>query len=339
LQAELLVLAANPNRSAEGVIIETKIERGRGAVATVLVQRGTLRVGDIFVAGGEWGRVRGLTDAAGVVVAEAGPSMPIEVLGLNGTPAAGDDVVVVANEARAREVTEFRQRRLRDAKASIGRGTFEQLFDRIQQGAANELPVVIKADVHGSAEAIVGALEKMGTDQVKVVVLHTGVGGISETDVGLARASNALIIGFNVRANPQARELAKRDGVEIRYYSIIYELADDIRALLTGMLSPTLRENILGHAEIREVFTVTKVGKVAGCRVIEGVVRRGAKGRLLRDNLVIHEGELSQLKHFKEDVREVREGFECGIVLSNYQDIQVGDRIECFEMEEVARQL
>jgi translation initiation factor IF-2 len=339
LQAELLDLKANPKRSAEGVIIETKIERGRGAVATVLVQRGTLRVGDIFVAGGEWGRVRGLIDAAGAAVAEAGPSMPVEVLGLNGTPAAGDDVVVVANEARAREVTEFRQRRLRDAKASLGRGTFEQLFNRIQQGAANELPVVIKADVHGSAEAIVGALEKMGTDQVKVVVLHTGVGGISETDVGLARASNALIIGFNVRANPQARELAKRDGVEIRYYSIIYELADDIRALLSGMLSPTLRENILGQAEIREVFTVTKVGKVAGCRVIEGIVRRGAKVRLLRDNLVIYEGELSQLKHFKEDVREVREGFECGIVLSNYQDIQVGDRIECFEMEEVARQL
>jgi translation initiation factor IF-2 len=339
LQAELLDLKANPDRPAEGIIIETKVERGRGAVATVLVQRGTLRVGDIFVAGSEWGRVRGLIDASGAAVVEAGPSMPVEVLGLNGTPAAGDDVVVVTSEGRAREVTEFRQRRTRDAKASAGRGTFEQLFHRIQQGEGKELPVVIKADVHGSAEAIVGALEKMGTDQVKVIVLHTGVGGINETDVGLARASNALIIGFNVRANPQARELAKRDGVEIRYYSIIYELADDVKALLSGMLSPTLRENILGYAEIREVFTITKVGKVAGCRVTEGIVRRGGKIRLLRDHVVIHEGELSQLKHFKEDVREVREGFECGIALANYQDIQVGDRIECFEMEEVARQL
>lgn len=339
LQAELLDLKANPDRPAEGIIIETKVERGRGVVATVLVQRGTLRVGDIFVAGSEWGRVRGLTDASGTTVAEAGPSMPVEVLGLNGTPGAGDDVVVVISEARAREVTEFRQRRTRDAKASVSRGTFEQLFHRIQQGEGKELPVVIKADVHGSAEAIVGALEKMGTDQVKVVVLHSGVGGINETDVGLARASNALIIGFNVRANPQARELAKRDGVEIRYYAIIYELVDDIKALLSGMLSPTLRENILGYAEIREVFTITKVGKVAGCRVTEGIVRRGGKVRLLRDNVVIHEGELSQLKHFKEDVREVRESFECGIALANYQDIQVGDRIECFEIEEVARQL
>jgi translation initiation factor IF-2 len=336
LQAELLDLKANPDRPAEGIIIETKVERGRGAVATVLVQRGTLRVGDIFVAGSEWGRVRGLMDASGAPVPAAGPSMPVEVLGLNGTPAAGDDVVVVTSEARAREVTEFRQRRTRDAKASASRGTFEQLFHRIQQGEGKELPVVVKADVHGSAEAIVGALQKMGTDQVKVIVLHTGVGGINETDVGLARASNALIIGFNVRANPQARELAKRDEVEIRYYSIIYELADDIKALLSGMLSPTLRERILGYAEIREVFTITKVGKVAGCRVTEGIVRRGSRVRLLRDNVVIHEGDLSQLRHFKEDVREVREGFECGIALASYQDIQVGDRIECFEMEEVA---
>lgn len=248
-------------------------------------------------------------------------------------------MVVVTGEGRAREVTEFRQRRTRDARVSASRGTFEQLFHRIQQGEGKELPVVIKADVHGSAEAIVGALEKLGNDQVKVVVLHSGVGGISETDVGLARASNALVIGFNVRANPQARELAKRDNVEIRYYSIIYELADDIRSMLSGMLAPMLREKILGYADVREVFTITKVGKVAGCRVIEGVVRRGGKVRLLRDNVVIHEGELAQLKHFKDDVREVREGFECGIALANYQDIQVGDRIECFEMEEVAQHL
>jgi translation initiation factor IF-2 len=339
LQAELLDLKANPDRPAEGLIIETKVERGRGAVATVLVQRGTLRVGDIFVAGSEWGRVRGMMDAVGTQVVEAGPSMPVEVLGLNGVPAAGDDVVVVPNEGRAREVTEFRQHRTREARVSVGRGTFEQLFHRIQQGDGQELAVVIKADVHGSAEAIVGALEKLGGDQVKVVVLHTGVGGINETDVGLARASNGLIIGFNVRANPQARELARRDGVEIRYYSIIYELADDIKSMLSGMLTPTLRENILGYAEIREIFNISKVGKVAGCRVTEGIVRRGGKVRLLRDNVVVHEGDLSQLKHFKEDVREVREGFECGITLANYQDIQVGDRIECFEMEEVARQL
>ena len=340
LQAELLDLKANPDRAAEGVIIESKVERGRGTVATVLVQRGTLRVGDIFVAGSEWGRVRGLMDAAGAAVAEAGPSLPVEVLGLNGTPAAGDDVVVVASEARAREVTEFRQRRTRDARVSLSRGgTFEQLFHRIQEGEGKELAVVIKADVHGSSEAIVGALEKLGGEHAKVVVLHSGVGGINETDVGLARASNALIIGFNVRANPQAREMAKRDGVEIRYYSIIYELADDVKALLTGMLAPVLRENILGYADIREVFTITKVGKVAGCRVTEGIVRRGGKVRLLRDNVVIHEGELSQLKHFKEDAREIREGFECGIALASYQDIQVGDRIECFEIEEVARQL
>ncbi|MBL8667581.1 MAG: translation initiation factor IF-2 [Rhodospirillales bacterium] len=339
LQSELLDLKANPSRPAEGLIIESKVERGRGTVATVLVQRGTLRVGDIFVAGSEWGRVRGMTDALGGQVTEAGPSTPIEVLGLNGTPAAGDDVVVVANEGRAREVTEFRQRRTRDARVSVGRGTFEQLFHRIQQGERRELPVVIKADVHGSAEAIVGALEKLGGDLINVVVLHSGVGGINETDVGLARASDALIIGFNVRANPQARELARRDGVDIRYYSIIYELADDVKSMLSGMLTPILRENILGYADIREVFNISKVGKVAGCRVTEGIVKRGGKVRLLRDNVVIHEGELSQLKHFKEDVREVREGFECGIALANYHDIQVGDRIECFEMEEVARQL
>ncbi|MFO1145218.1 MAG: translation initiation factor IF-2 [Rhodospirillales bacterium] len=339
LQAELLDLKANPERPAEGLIIESKVERGRGTVATVLVQRGTLRVGDIFVAGSEWGRVRGMTDAQGAQVTDAGPSMPVEVLGLNGTPAAGDDVVVVASEGRAREVTEFRQQRTRDARVSVGRGTFEQLFHRIQQSDRRELPVVIKADVHGSAEAIVGALEKLGGEHIKVVVLHSGVGGINETDVGLARASDALIIGFNVRANPQARDLARRDGVDIRYYSIIYELADDVKSMLSGMLTPILRENILGYAEVREVFNISKVGKVAGCRVTEGIVRRGGKVRLLRDNVVIHEGDLSQLKHFKEDVREVREGFECGIALANYQDIQLGDRIECFEMEEVARQL
>jgi translation initiation factor IF-2 len=341
LQAEFLDLRSNPERSGEGVVIEAKVERGRGSVATVLVQRGTLRVGDIFVAGTEWGRVRGLMDAAGLGLESAGPGTPVEILGLNGTPAAGDEVAVVDSESRAREVTEFRRRRHRDARTaeSAGRNTFEQLFDRIREGQMKELSLVIKADVHGSAEAICGAIEKLATNEVGVQVLHSGVGGINESDVTLARASNAVIIGFNVRANPQARELAKRDGVEIRYYSIIYNVVDDMRQILTGMLAPHLRENILGYAEIRQVFSITKVGKVAGCMVTEGTVRRGAKVRLLRDDVVIHEGDLAQLKRFKDDVREVKEGYDCGIVLANYQDIQVGDKIECFEIQEVARQL
>jgi translation initiation factor IF-2 len=339
LQAELLDLTANPDRPAEGVIVEAKMERGRGTVATVLVQRGTLRVGEIFVAGGEWGRVRGLSDSLGNPLDEAGPGMPVEVLGLTGTPAAGDDVVVVESEARAREVTEFRQRRVRDAKVASNRGSLEQMFDRIQAGGAKELPVLIKADVHGSVEAIAGALDKLGTDEVKVQVLHAAVGGINESDISLARASEALIVGFNVRANPQAREMAKRDGIEIRYYSIIYNLTDDLKQMLSGMLAPKRRENILGYAEIREVFNVTKVGKVAGCMTTEGVIRRGARVRLLRDNVVIHEGELSQLKRFKDDVKEVREGYDCGVALANYHDIQIGDTIECFDVEMVAREL
>jgi translation initiation factor IF-2 len=339
LQAELLDLTANPDRLCEGVIIEAKMERGRGTVATVLVQRGTLRVGDIFVAGSEWGRVRGLSDALGSPQEEAGPGTPVEVLGLNGTPAAGDDVVAVENEARAREVTEFRQRKTRDAKVVSNRGSLETMFDRIHAGGAKELPVVIKADVHGSVEAIASALDKLGTDEVKAQILHAGVGGINESDISLARASEALVVGFNVRANPQAREMAKRDGVEIRYYSIIYNLTDDLKQMLSGMLAPKRRENILGYAEIREVFNVTKVGKVAGCMVTEGVIRRGARVRLLRDNVVIHEGDLSQLKRFKDDVKEVREGYDCGVALASYQDIQIGDTIECFEVEMVAREL
>jgi translation initiation factor IF-2 len=341
LQAELLDLKSNPQRPAEGVVIETKVERGRGAVATLLVQRGTLRVGDIFVAGSEWGRVRGMTDANGVAQTEAGPGTPVEVLGLNGMPAAGDEVIAVDSEARAREVSEFRQRRQREARtATVSRGTLEQMLTRIQDGGEGKvLPVVIKADVHGSAEAIVGALQKLGTDQISVNILYSGVGGINEGDVTLARASNALVVGFNVRANPQAREAARRDGVEIRYYSIIYDLTDDVRGLLSGMLAPTLRENIIGYAQIREVFTISKVGKIAGCMVTEGQVRRGAKVRLLRDNIVIHQGELSQLRRFKDDVREVKEGYDCGIALAGYQDIRVGDMIEAYELEEVARTL
>ncbi len=340
LQSELLDLKSNPNRSAEGVVLEAKLERGRGAVATVLIQRGTLRVGDIFVAGSEWGRVRALLDDRGQNILEAGPSTPVEVLGLNGTPLAGDDFVVAENESRVRDIADFRQRRRRDASAATGpRGTLEQMFSQIAAGVAKELPVVVKSDVQGSLEAIVGSLEKISTSEVLMRVLHSAVGGINESDVILAKASNAVIIGFNVRANPQARELARRDGVEIRYYSIIYDLIDDMRKALSGLLAPTLRERLLGNASIREVFNITRVGKVAGCMVTEGSVRRGAKVRLLRDNVVIHEGALKTLKRFKDEVREVNQGYECGMAFENYHDIQVADVIECFEIEEVARAL
>jgi translation initiation factor IF-2 len=339
LQAELLDLRANPNRAAEGVVLEARLERGRGAVATVLIQRGTLRVGDIFVAGSEWGRVRALVDDRGQNLREAGPSTPVEVLGLNGTPLAGDDFVVAENEGRARDIADFRQRRRRNAAASGTRGTLEQMFSQIAAGVAKELPVVVKSDVQGSLEAIVGSLEKLSTSEVSVRVLHSAVGGINESDVILSKASDAVIIGFNVRANPQARDLARRDGVEIRYYSIIYDLIEDMRGALSGLLAPTLRERFLGNASIREVFNITRVGKVAGCMVTEGTVRRGAKVRLLRDNVVIHEGALKTLKRFKDEVREVNQGYECGMAFESYQDIQTGDVIECFEIEEVARAL
>ncbi|MCH8924566.1 MAG: translation initiation factor IF-2 [Proteobacteria bacterium] len=340
LQAELLELAANPDRNAEGAVIEAKIERGRGPVATVLIQRGTLRVGDIFVAGSEWGRVRALVNDRGETVEEAGPSLPVEVWGLNGIPLAGDDLVVVESDGQAREVADFRSQRKRELEiASSSRSTLEQMLSRIREGATKELPVVIKTDVHGSLEAISTSLEKLGTEEVKVQILHSGVGGINESDVTLARATGAAIIGFNVRANPQAREMSKRDSVDIHYYSIIYNVVDDIRATLSGMLAPSRRERFLGYAEIREVFNITKVGKVAGCMITEGVVRRGAKVRLLRDDVVIHDGALKTLRRFKEEVKEVKEGYECGVAFENYGDIQTGDRVECYEIEEVAREL
>ncbi len=340
LQAELLDLRSNPNRAGEGVVIEAKLERGRGPVATVLIKRGTLRVGDIFVAGSEWGKVRALIDDRGRNANEAGPSVPVEVLGLNGTPSAGDEFSVVENEARAREITAFRQRRSRDARAQAGaRGTLEQMFTKISEGEIKELPIVVKTDVQGSLEAIQGAMVKLSTPEVAVRVLHGGVGGINESDVALAKASAGMILGFNVRADPQARDIARRDGIEIRYYSIIYDLVDDLKAALSGLLAPTLRERFLGNAEIREVFVTSKSGKVAGCRVTEGMVKRGAKVRLLRDNVVIHEGTLRSLRRFKDEVREVQDGYECGMAFENYQDIQVGDVIECFDVEEVARAL
>ncbi|WP_343866721.1 translation initiation factor IF-2, partial [Caenispirillum bisanense] len=340
LQSEILDLKANPNRMAEGTVVEAKMEKGRGSVATVLIRRGTLKVGDIFVAGTEWGRVRAMIDDRGNRVEEAGPAFPVEVLGFQGTPQAGDDFSVVEDEAKARDVASYRQRKEREALAvKSARGSMEQMFAKIKAGEAKELPVVIKADVQGSVEAIVGTLEKLSTEEVKVRVLHSAVGGINESDITLAKASEALVIGFNVRANPQARELSRRDGVEIRYYSIIYDVAEDIRRALTGLLEPTFREKFIGYAQIRQVYNITKVGKVAGCMVTEGIIKRGCKVRLLRDDVVIHEGELGQLKRFKDDVREVREGFECGMSFANYDDIKEGDLIECFEMEEVAAEL
>ncbi len=340
LQSELLELTANPDRAAQGVVIEAKLERGRGPVATVLVQRGTLKIGDIFVSGSEWGRVRAMINEHGKSIDAAGPAIPVEVLGLNGAPLAGDDFIVVEHEARAREIAEFRGQTKREKEmAASGRGTLEQMLDKIKEGEASELPVVIKSDVQGSLEAIVSSLEKLGTDEVKARVLHAGVGGINESDTTLARSTGAMIIAFNVRANPQAREMARRDGVDIRYYSIIYNVVDDIKAAMSGMLSPTQRENFLGYAEIREVFSNSKVGKVAGCMITEGVVKRGAKVRLLRDSVVIHDGTLKTLRRFKDEVKEVRDGYECGMAFENYTDIQVKDQIECYEVEEIAREL
>jgi translation initiation factor IF-2 len=342
LQSEVLDLKANPKRSAIGTVVEAKLDRGRGSVATVLVQKGTLRVGDIFVTGREWGRVRALVNDRGQNVAEAGPAFPVEVVGLSGTPKAGDDFVVAENEAKAREIAAFRERKDRTAQSAVGaRGSLEQMFTQIQAGEKKELAVVVKGDVQGSVEAIVGSLTKMTQDstEVHLRVLHSGVGAINESDVTLAKASGGFIIGFNVRANPQARDMAKRDTLEIRYYSIIYEILDDVRGLLSGMLKPTEREHFLGNAEIRQIFDITKVGKVAGCYVTEGMVKRGAKVRLLRDSVVIHEGTLKTLRRFKDEVKEVREGFECGMAFENYDDLKAGDVIEAFEVESVAREL
>jgi translation initiation factor IF-2 len=340
LQAEVLDLKANPNRAAEGVVIEAQIDKGRGTVATILIQRGTLKVGDIFVAGTEWGRIRALINDHGQKVEIATPSMPVEILGFNGVPAAGDEFFVVETEARAREVAEFRKRRERDAKAAASaRNSMEQMMTQIAAGEVRELPIVIKSDVQGSLEAIQASLSKLATSEVTIRLLHGGVGGINESDVTLARASNGIIIGFNVRANPQARELSRRDNVEIRYYSIIYDVIDDIKGMMSGMLAPTLREKFLGFVEIRQVFSISKVGKVAGCYVTEGLVKRDAKVRLLRDNVVIHEGALKSLKRFKDEVKEVKESYECGIVLENYNDIQEKDILECYEIESIARQI
>ncbi len=338
LQAEVLDLKANPNRSAEGVVIESKMEKGRGPVATVLISRGTLHVGDIVVVGQQWGRVRSLQSDQGIQVESARPADPVEVIGLQGVPAAGDDLAVVENEAKAREISGYRQRKAREALAvkRIKGSSMEQILTIIKDGKMKELPVIIKGDVQGSVEALQGTLAKIANEEVRIKILHAAVGSINETDVSLARASQAIIIGFNVRANAQAREIAKRDNVDIRYYSIIYDVAHDMKKAVEGLLTPEEKEKILGYAEVRKVFNISKVGKVAGCMVTEGTIKRGAKVRLLRDHVVIHEGDLVQLKHAKDDLKEAKTGFECGIRIANYDDLKIGDQIECFEIEQIA---
>ena len=341
LQAEILELKANPDRSASGAVIEAQLDVGRGPVATVLVQNGTLKQGDIFVVGEQWGKVRALVDDKGGRVKEAGPSVPVEVLGLNGTPEAGDVLNVVDTEAQAREIADYREKAAKDKRAAAGAAvTLDQLMANAKADEnVSELPILVKADVQGSAEAIIQAMEKIGNDEVRVRVLHSGVGAITETDVGLAEASGAPVIGFNVRANTPARNSANQKGVEIRYYSVIYDLVDDVKAAASGLLSAEIKENFIGYANIEEVFKVTGVGKVAGCLVTEGVARRSAGVRLLRDNVVIHEGTLKTLKRFKDEVPEVISGQECGMAFENYDDIRPDDVIEIFEREEVERQL
>jgi translation initiation factor IF-2 len=342
LQAEVLDLKANPDRTAEGVVIEAKLDKGRGPVATVLVQTGDLLVGDIIVAGNEWGRVRALLDDRGEQLEGALPSQPVEVLGLQATPMAGDRFAVVDSEARAREITEYRQRKARDkavAKHVSQRGSLEQMMSQLQATGIKEFPLVIKGDVQGSVEAIIVALEKLGTDEVRARIVHSGAGAITESDISLADTSGAAIIGFNVRANPQAKQAAEQAGLEIRYYNIIYNLVDDVKAAMSGMLSPERRETFIGNAEILEIFDITKLGKVAGCRITEGKVERGAGVRLIRDNIVVHEGTLKTLKRFKDEVSEVPVGQECGMAFQNYEDMRVGDVIECFRVEMVTRSL
>ncbi|MGR3373686.1 MAG: translation initiation factor IF-2 [Pseudooceanicola nanhaiensis] len=341
LQAEILELKANPDRNAEGAVIEAQLDVGRGPVATVLVQKGTLHQGDIFVVGEQWGKVRAMENDRGERVKIAGPSVPVEVLGLNGTPEAGDVLNVVETEAQAREIAEYRAQAAKDKRAAAGAATtLEQLMQKAKDDKdVTELPILVKADVQGSAEAIVQAMEKIGNEEVRVRVLHSGVGTITESDIGLAEASGAPVFGFNVRANAPARQSANQKGVEIRYYSVIYDLVDDVKAAAEGLLSAEIREHFIGYAQIKEVFKVTGVGKVAGCLVTEGVARRSAGVRLLRDDVVIHEGTLKTLKRFKDEVAEVQSGQECGMAFENYDDIRPGDVIEIFTREEVARTL
>ncbi|MBV8566719.1 MAG: translation initiation factor IF-2 [Methylobacteriaceae bacterium] len=341
LQAEVLDLKANPDRAAEGTVIEARLDRGRGPVATVLVQRGTLRVGDLVVAGSQSGRVRALLDDKGETIDSAGPSRPVEVLGFSGAPDAGERMAVVDSEARAREVTAYRERQKREKAAARGgaRGSLADMMSQLKTAGRKEFPLVVKGDVQGSVEAIIAALEKLNTDEVAARIIHAGVGGVSESDITLAEASSAAVIGFNVRANKEARTAAEQAGIEIRYYNVIYNLVDDVKSAMSGLLAPTLRETMLGNAQILEIFNISKVGKVAGCRVTDGTVERGANVRLIRDNVVVHEGKLSTLKRFKDEVKEVVAGQECGMAFENYQDMRAGDVIECYRVEEVKRTL
>jgi translation initiation factor IF-2 len=341
LQAELMELKANPDRAAEGVVIEARLEKGRGPVGTLLVQRGTLKIGDIIVAGSAWGKVRALQDDQGDTVDSAGPSVPVEVLGFDSAPDAGDQFAVVDTEARAREITSYRERKIRDVRAAgMGpQGSLEQMMSDLQEGAIKEVPLLIKGDVQGSVEAIIGALKGVGNEEVQALIVHSGVGGITESDIALASASKAAVLGFNVRANSQARSAAEAESTEIRYYAVIYDLVDDVKAVMSGLLDPTLREHFLGNAEVLEVFNISKVGKIAGCRITEGKVERGANVRLIRDDVVIHEGKLSTLKRFKDEVSEVAGGQECGMGFENYHDLKEGDIIECFTVEEIERKL
>lgn len=337
LQAEILELKANPERAAAGVVVEARLDQGKGVVATVLIQKGTLKVGDIVVAGASYGRVRTIMNDKGLSIKEAIPGMPVVVLGLSVPPEAGDVFSVVESEKIARDIAEYRERLIREKNVALSARSVESMFGEAAGTNAKELPVIVKGDVQGSVEAIVASISKYSGDEVVVRVLHSGAGGISESDVTLAKATGAMIIAFNVRAAPKAKEMAARDNVNIRYYSVIYNVVDDVKAALSGMLSPLKRENFLGYAEIREIFNISKVGKVAGCMVTDGIIKRGAKVRLLRDNVVIHEGSLKTLKRFKDEVKEVKNGLECGMAFENYDDIRVGDQIEAFEIEETAR--
>ena len=339
LQADLLNLKANANRSSRGVILESKLEKGRGSVATVLVQKGTLKIGDIFVSGSEWGKVKALINDKGESVKVALPSTPIEVLGFDANPLAGDDFVVVDSENSARKIAEYRFNKKQIQKNKVVKTNVEEMFEQISVGQASLLPVIIKADVQGSAEAIENSIIKLSTDEVKTKIIHKGVGAITESDVALANSGKGFIVGFNVRAIPQARDIAKRDGVDIKYYSIIYELIDDIKNLLSGLLKPEITENITGNVEIREVFSISKIGNIAGCFVKEGVISRNSKIRILRDSVVIHTGTISSLKRFKEEVKEVKTGYECGVMIDNYSDIKIKDIIETFEVLETTRKL
>jgi translation initiation factor IF-2 len=337
LQSEVLELKAPVHAPAKGVVIESRLDKGRGPVATLLVKSGTLKKGDVVLAGAVFGRVRAMLDENGKPISEAGPSIPVEVQGLQDVARAGDDVVVLADEKKAREIALFRQGKFRDVKlAKQQAAKLENVFDQLQEGAKS-LALIIKADVQGSYEGLAHALGKLSTDEVKVNIVHTGVGGITESDVNLALASKAVIIGFNSRADAAARKLAEHSGVDIRYYNVIYEAVDDVKAAINGMLAPERKESVLGTVEVRNVFRISKVGTVAGCMVTDGLVRRGAQVRLIREGVVVHTGELDSLKRFKEDVREVKAGFECGLSLKNYNDVQVGDHLEVFEVVEVAR--